>query len=56
MSELNLPLINELPGLLVTPERFGKLALRGFTTELDREYPDTPETKIVFGRFPEKAE
>lgn len=27
MSELNLPLIDRLPEVLVTPERFGRVAL-----------------------------
>lgn len=46
MSELSTPLINELPKLLVTPERFGRIALAV-------ELLDTSETSLVFGRFPE---
>lgn len=49
MSELHLPLIDQLPEQLVTPERFGKVALAA----VESEFLDIPETQLVFGRFPE---
>ena len=49
---MNLPKIETLPKLLVTPERYGKVVL----AEVVELFPDLPEHKIVFGRFPESPE